>query len=228
MFHLHRFHWKRKRAALATLPVAAMMVTTGIAAGATGIPGASPEGAATSGGRADTDVSLRVKRHVNAGGKVMVRGKVKPGGRRSVTIRIAGRKAKVRTKPNGKFAARLRAPGAGIYKVKAVVQRSYGAKSAGSRSRQVNVYRPGHASYYGPGLYGNGTACGRALTPSTLGVANKSLPCGTKVTFRYRGKSVRVPVIDRGPFAGNREWDLTAATKAKLGFGSTGVVYSTK
>ena len=48
------------------------------------------------------------------------------------------------------------------------------------------------------------------------------------VTFRYRGKTARVPVIDRGPFAGNREWDLTAATKAKLGFGSTGVVHSTK
>ena len=48
------------------------------------------------------------------------------------------------------------------------------------------------------------------------------------VTFRYRGKSVRVPVIDRGPYAGNREWDLTAATKAKLGFGSTGAVLATK
>ncbi len=62
-----------------------------------------------------------------------------------------------------------------------------------------------------------------------MGVANKSLPCGTKVTFRYRGTDrATVPVIDRGPFAGNREWDLTAATKAKLGFGSTGIVLSTR
>jgi rare lipoprotein A (peptidoglycan hydrolase) len=34
-------------------------------------------------------------------------------------------------------------------------------------------------------------------------------------------------VIDRGPFVGGREWDLTPATKAKLGFGSTGTVWST-
>ena len=31
---------------------------------------------------------------------------------------------------------------------------------------------------------GNGVACGGILRPSTLGVANKTLPCGTKVIFR--------------------------------------------
>ena len=66
------------------------------------------------------------------------------------------------------------------------------------------------------------------LTPGTLGVANKTLPCGTKVTLRYHGRSVRVPVIDRGPYSGNREFDLTAATKARLGFASTGTVWSTR
>jgi rare lipoprotein A (peptidoglycan hydrolase) len=39
---------------------------------------------------------------------------------------------------------------------------------------------------------------------------------------------VTVPVIDRGPFSGSREYDLTAATKAKLGFGSTGNVLTTR
>jgi len=39
---------------------------------------------------------------------------------------------------------------------------------------------------------------------------------------------VTVPVIDRGPYAGNREWDLTAATKRSLGFPSTGVVWATR
>ncbi len=110
----------------------------------------------------------------------------------------------------------------------ATVRGTEQAKPARSRTRQVNAYRSAHASYYGPGLYGNSTACGRTLTPSTVGVANKSLPCGTKVTFRYRGRTVNARVIDRGPFAGNREWDLTAALKAKLGFGSTGVVLSTR
>ena len=59
-------------------------------------------------------------------------------------------------------------------------------------------------------------------------MAHKRLPCGTRVTFRYRGRSVTVRVIDRGPYVGGREWDLTAATKARLGFGSTGTVWSTK
>ena len=59
-------------------------------------------------------------------------------------------------------------------------------------------------------------------------MANKSLPCGTRVTMRYHGRSVTVPVIDRGPYSGTREFDLTAATKRKLGFGSTGTVWTTR
>lgn len=218
------------RAALLALPVA-MMITTGVAAAAaipavqTG-PGTT---AAKSGKLADSTVELRVKRHARAGGAVSARGRARPGGRRWVTIRMGAKTVMtVRTKPNGRFRARWRAGGAGVHEVKAIARGNGKAKRARSRAQRVNVYRAAHASYYGPGLYGNGTACGRTLTPSTLGVANKSLPCGTKVTFRYRGRSVRVPVIDRGPYAGNREWDLTAATKAKLRFGSTGVVLSTR
>jgi rare lipoprotein A len=89
------------------------------------------------------------------------------------------------------------------------------------------VYRRASASWYGPGLYGRKLACGGTLTAGTLGVAHRSVPCGTKVTLRYRGRTVRVPVIDRGPFVAGREFDLTAATKAKLRFGSTGTVMTT-
>jgi rare lipoprotein A len=35
-----------------------------------------------------------------------------------------------------------------------------------------------------------------------------------------------VPVIDRGPYSGAREWDLTGATARRLGFGGVGVVWS--
>ena len=80
-----------------------------------------------------------------------------------------------------------------------------------------------------PGLYGNRLACGgTAHALARVGVANKSLPCGTRVTFRYRGRSVTVRVVDRGPYVGGREWDLTAATKRKLRFGSTGTVWTTR
>jgi rare lipoprotein A len=102
------------------------------------------------------------------------------------------------------------------------------AAGSGQKAGKVTVFRPAVASYYGPGLYGNRTACGQTLTPGTVGVANRWLPCGTRVTFRYHGRTVTVPVIDRGPFHASRIWDLTYATKRKLGFGSTGVVWSTR
>ncbi len=92
------------------------------------------------------------------------------------------------------------------------------------RLGRLNVYRLAGASWYGGG---GGLACGGELNSSTLGVANKTLPCGTLVTLRYAGHSVRVPVIDRGPYVAGREFDLTEATKRKLGFGDTGEVWST-
>ena len=58
-------------------------------------------------------------------------------------------------------------------------------------------------------------------------MANKTLPCGTMLTLRYHGHSVRVPVVDRGPYVAGREFDLTPATKARLGFGDTGEVWTT-
>jgi rare lipoprotein A len=88
----------------------------------------------------------------------------------------------------------------------------------------LNVFRLAGASWYGGG---GGLACGGSLTSNTLGVANKTLPCGALVTLRYGGHSVRVPVVDRGPYVEGREFDLTEATKQALGFGDTGQVWST-
>jgi hypothetical protein len=77
------------------------------------------------------------------------------------------------------------------------------------------------ATWYGPGFYGSETACGVTLHRSTEGVANRTLPCGTRVTISYGGKFVRARVIDRGPYANNADWDLTGATAEQLGFAST-------
>ncbi len=77
-------------------------------------------------------------------------------------------------------------------------------------------------SSYGPGLYGNPTASGIKLTPATRGVAHKSLPLGSKVkiTDPKTGKSVTAPVVDRGPYHGNRQYDLTTQTTKDLGYKS--------
>ena len=74
------------------------------------------------------------------------------------------------------------------------------------------------ATWYGPGFWGNRTACGQTLKRKTVGVAHKQLPCGTKVTVRYKGRFLRTKVIDRGPYAHGASWDLTKRAAKKLRF----------
>ena len=69
------------------------------------------------------------------------------------------------------------------------------------------------------------TACG---FHAFYGVANTSLPCGTKVVFRNGGREVTATVDDRGPFVGGRTWDLNQNTAAALGFGGVGSVLSSR
>jgi rare lipoprotein A len=87
-----------------------------------------------------------------------------------------------------------------------------------------SAMRVGEASWYGPGLYGNKTACGQTLRPHTLGVAHKKLPCGTTVKFVYHGHALVTQVIDRGPYIKGRAWDLTAAASEALGLEGVGDV----
>jgi putative peptidoglycan binding protein/rare lipoprotein A (RlpA)-like double-psi beta-barrel protein len=96
-----------------------------------------------------------------------------------------------------------------------------------TRPALLALMRHRRATWYGPGLYGNRTACGKRLRPQTLGVAHKSLPCGTPVTFYRGGRFITVPVIDRGPFRHGVAWDLTAAAARKLGMASTSRLRST-
>jgi rare lipoprotein A (peptidoglycan hydrolase) len=79
-------------------------------------------------------------------------------------------------------------------------------------------------SWYGPGLIGNGTACGQTLTRSLVGVAHRSLPCGTLVTFRANGHTLTMPVVDRGPFVSGRIFDLTYGACKKLEHCYTGPI----
>ncbi|HEV7770869.1 MAG TPA: septal ring lytic transglycosylase RlpA family protein [Solirubrobacterales bacterium] len=80
------------------------------------------------------------------------------------------------------------------------------------------------ATWYGPGLYGNGTACGQVLRPTTIGVAHRSLPCGTTVKFVYNGRHLITKVIDRGPYSKGNAWDLTNGAREALGFEGVGIV----
>ena len=99
-----------------------------------------------------------------------------------------------------------------------------------SRARVIYInywrYDP-EISFYGPGFYGKRTACGLAYTTTIIGVAHRSLPCGTMVRFRnpYNGREISVPVIDRGPYVPGRTWDLSGAACRALGHCWTGPIY---
>ena len=73
------------------------------------------------------------------------------------------------------------------------------------------------ASWYGPGFYGNRTACGQVYTPEIIGVAHRTLACGIMLVLEYRGRTMTVPVIDRGPYVAGRTLDLSTATRLALG-----------
>jgi hypothetical protein len=92
-----------------------------------------------------------------------------------------------------------------------------------TRQALVGSLPSGTATWYGPTLYGNGVACGGTLRRGTIGVAHKTLPCGTKVLVGYKGHWVRTKVIDRGPYGTHAQWDLTEKTAEKLHFKSAGI-----
>jgi len=168
------------------------------------------------------------KRDVVAGKEVEIRGRVAPIGQRDVIVKVGGQTKRTRADRDGRFEVDWKAPGTGNYKVSATAKRNKHAGGSEDSGGHVTAYRYAQASWYGPGLYGNRTACGQTLTTSTRGVAHKSLPCGTRLSIRHGSNEVHVRVIDRGPYVGDREFDLTEATRNDLGFGSTGSILVSK
>lgn len=81
------------------------------------------------------------------------------------------------------------------------------------------------ATWFGPGLFGEKTACGQVLTRALVGVANRTLRCGTLVKVSFHGHSLTVPVVDRGPYGPlHAKWDLTQAAARQLRMAETSKV----
>jgi rare lipoprotein A len=149
------------------------------------------------------------------------------GGRRTVAVQaLHGSRwvqvARAVTNPRGVFVERFWPHSLGRL---ALRLRASGVSAASTMlsARVATVYHEVTASWYGPGGV---TACGEVLGVKTMGVANKTLPCGTMVTLRYRHRSVRVPVIDRGPYVAGRDYDLTYATRLALGAGGVSQIWA--
>jgi rare lipoprotein A len=210
-------------------------VTGGASANAPAARGGAPAGAPVARRHRPIRWRLVVARHrydVHAGGAAHVRGTLLPRnrGRRIVVEAALGGRwralAATRTRANGHFAARLGAIALGELRLRVRVAGGRGHRLPRVAAGTLVAYRPTLASWYG--LYGGALACGGTLGYDTLGVANRTLPCGTRVTLRYHGRTLTVPVVDRGPYVGGREWDLTGATARRLGFDGVGVVWSTR
>jgi hypothetical protein len=107
---------------------------------------------------------------------------------------------------------------------RAATAESGSAQAADVEGRALTLYRRARVTWYGPGFYGKRTACGKRMSTKLLGVANKKLPCGTLVDLYNNGKTVTVPVVDRGPFRKGTSYDLTAATARALGVTATSVI----
>lgn len=93
--------------------------------------------------------------------------------------------------------------------------------STSATSATPSTHPSGIATWFGPGFYGKQTACGQTLTPAVVGVANRTLPCGTLVSVTYDGHNLTVPVLDRGPYGHHASWDLTAGAAQALGITET-------
>ena len=84
----------------------------------------------------------------------------------------------------------------------------------------------GYASWYGPKFHGRRTASGNRFNMHDLIAAHKTLPIGTVLLVKNlkNGKSVKVKVLDRGPYIKGRELDLSYGAAKKLGMFGDGVI----
>lgn len=98
------------------------------------------------------------------------------------------------------------------------------SEKSSEKAKSSSGWKKAKASWYGPGLYGNGMAGGGKLKKNSMVVAHRSLPFGTKIKIKYKGKTVTAVVKDRGPFIKGRIFDLGPGTAKALGFSGVGTI----
>ena len=79
------------------------------------------------------------------------------------------------------------------------------------------------ASYLDYSLAGEITASGEPFDPEGYTAAHRTLPLGTRLLVSYGGRSVRVTVNDRGPYAAGLDLDLSLAAAREIGLTDPGI-----
>jgi rare lipoprotein A len=161
-------------------------------------------------------LSYRVRPIVIAGARLPFAGHAR-GLARTETVLL-----EARVGANESFSSSWRAQSPGRLYLRARPERAGGViASLPAGAAEVTVYRAAIATIYGPGFYGRPTACGQRMSRALIGVANRSLPCGTLVALTYDGRTLVAPVVDRGPYAHGASFDLTMRAAKLLGATST-------
>lgn len=202
--------------------------------GGAGIPTVLPQASGGMGYGDPSTYSLVVKPIAVLHRQLVARGTMPGAQRRRVILQRFDQKggwrnvARTSVHSTGRFKVKWTADRMGRVSLRAILAAGGSARASSTTNAatapiaKVTVYRAAMATFYGPGFFGQQTACGQTLVPDMHGVAHKTLPCGTLVAVTYADREIVVPVIDRGPFNGNYEWDLTQATADALGFTGIG------
>jgi rare lipoprotein A len=215
MHHRHR-HLALLCAALCALPTAALAQSTG------GTQYGDPAASAPTALPARDVILLGHTMHVRgtlsgaAGQTVVVERREADGPWQQAATAVAG--------DDGSFDAAWKTDHIGHFALRARLGAADGDTAAAATAlptNDVTVFRRTLATWFGPGFFGHRTACGQLLTHRLLGVAHRTLPCGSKVALLYKGHTITVPVVDRGPFRNGADYDLTAATAQALGVTTT-------
>ncbi len=228
--------FRRDRAVfVAVLLTAISLCVPGTAPAAPGTGGAAipevlPQASGGMGYGDPSTYSLVVKPIAVLHRRLVARGTMPGAQRRQVILqRLDSRRgwrnvARTRVRSTGRFRLSWKTDRMGRISLRAVLRGRRGAtaSNAAAPTAKTTVYRPARATFYGPGFFGQQTACGQVLDPEMHGVAHKKLPCGTLVSVTYANREIVVPVIDRGPFHDGYSWDLTQATADALGFTDVG------
>lgn len=142
---------------------------------------------------------------------------------------VESKSAELRSEPSGLEAvdartAGRRTPTPVSKAAKVAAYKAYRAEIAAAALQGTGPWKKAKVSWYGPGFYGNTMAGGGTLRPTSMVVAHRSLPFGTKIEFSYNGKKCVAVVRDRGPYVSGRLFDLGPGTAKALGFSGVGTV----
>ncbi|HSO99494.1 MAG TPA: septal ring lytic transglycosylase RlpA family protein [Solirubrobacteraceae bacterium] len=218
----YRFATRAQRSGLLRVVGPATTSSTGGAVARASAAGASAVQSLTVGARFNV---TRRTMAVTGGRRAHVSGRLLTGlpGRRVVLAARSGHSwhpvAAARTNARGGFMLAVGAGGGSRRALRVQFAGDRVNSPASAPAGSISAAAPDVASWYDDS---GATACG---FHAYLGVANRTLPCGTHGTFTVGGRSVQATVDDRGPFVGGRNWDLNQNTAAALGFGGVGTVW---